>query len=71
MTPTSPKDATKLEDVIEKWLVPIGSLLASLFRCIALFDIGAATVWSAGVAFQEWLAKARPPSRTCYCYSSI
>ena len=51
MPPTSPKDATKLEDAIEKWTVPIGNLLVSLFHRIALFGIGAATVWSAGVAF--------------------
>jgi phosphate starvation-inducible membrane PsiE len=51
MTPTSPKDATKLEDIVEKWSVPIGNLLVSLFHRIALFGIGAATVWSAGVAF--------------------
>ena len=51
MTPTSPKDASKLEDCIEKWTVPIGNLFVSLFHRIALFGIGAATVWSAAVAF--------------------
>ena len=51
MTPTSPKDASKLEDAIEKWTVPIGNLFVSLFHRIALFGIGAATVWSAAVAF--------------------
>jgi protein PsiE len=51
MTPSSPKDASKLEDLIEKWTVPIGNLFVSLFHRIALFGIGAATVWSAAVAF--------------------
>ncbi len=51
MTTTSPKDASKLEKVIEKWTVPIGNLFVSLFHRIALFGIGGATVWSAGVAF--------------------
>jgi len=51
MTPNSPKDASKLEDAIEKWTVPIGNLFVSLFHRIALFGIGAATVWSAAVAF--------------------
>jgi phosphate starvation-inducible membrane PsiE len=51
MTPTSPKDASKLEEAIEKWKVPIGNLFVSLFHRIALFGIGAATVWSAAVAF--------------------
>jgi phosphate starvation-inducible membrane PsiE len=48
---TSPKDASKIEAVIEKWTVPIGNLFVSLFHRIALFGIGAATVWSAAVAF--------------------
>ena len=30
MTPTSPKDASKLEDAIEKWTVPIGNLFVSV-----------------------------------------
>ena len=51
MTTTSPKDASKLEKIIEKWTVPIGNLFVSLFHRIALFGIGGATVWSAGVAF--------------------
>jgi len=57
MTPTSPKDATKLEVAIEKWTVPIGNLLVSLFHRIALFGIGAATVWSAAVAFLGMVSK--------------
>jgi len=51
MTPSSPKDASKLEATIEKWTVPIGNLFVSLFHRIALFGIGAATVWSSVVAF--------------------
>ena len=57
MTPTSPKDAAKLEDTIEKWTVPIGNLFVSLFHRIALFGIGAATVWSAAVAFMGMVSK--------------
>jgi protein PsiE len=51
MPPSTPKDASKIEKVIENWTVPIGNLFVSLFHRIALFAIGGATVWSAGVAF--------------------
>ncbi|SNX29325.1 Phosphate starvation-inducible membrane PsiE [Polynucleobacter meluiroseus] len=51
LPPKSPHDATKLERIIESWTVPIGNLFVSLFHRIALFGIGAATVWSAAVAF--------------------
>ncbi|MDH6248753.1 phosphate-starvation-inducible protein PsiE [Polynucleobacter sphagniphilus] len=51
MTPRLPKDASKLEDALERLTVPIGNLFVSLFHRIALFGIGAATVWSAAVAF--------------------
>ncbi|MDH6422150.1 protein PsiE [Polynucleobacter sphagniphilus] len=51
MTPRLPKDASKLEDAFERLTVPIGNLFVSLFHRIALFGIGAATVWSAAVAF--------------------
>lgn len=57
MTPNSPKDARNLELIIEKWTVPIGNLFVSLFHRIALFGIGAATVWSAVVAFLGMVAK--------------
>ena len=57
ITPNSPKDASKLERVVEKWTVPIGNLFVSLFHRIALFGIGAATVWSAGIAFLGMVAK--------------
>lgn len=57
MTPNSPKDAAKLETAIEKWSVPIGNLFVSLFHRMALFAIGAATVWSATVAFLGMVSK--------------
>ena len=57
MSPNSPKDAHKLEEAIEKWSVPIGNLFVSLFHRIALFGIGAATVWSAAVAFLGMVSK--------------
>lgn len=57
LTPTSPKDATKIETVIEKWTVPLGNLFVSLFHRIALFGIGAATVWSSAVAFIGMMSK--------------
>jgi protein PsiE len=57
MTPTSPKDANKIEAIVEKWTVPIGNLFVSLFHRIALFGIGAATVWSAAVAFMGMVGK--------------
>ena len=57
MTPNSPKDASKLEATVEKWTVPIGNLFVSLFHRIALFGIGAATVWSSAVAFMGMVSK--------------
>jgi phosphate starvation-inducible membrane PsiE len=57
VTPTSPKDASKLERAVERWTVPVGNLFVSLFHRIALFGIGAATVWSATVAFMEMVGK--------------
>lgn len=56
-TPSSPKNATKIENAIEKWTVPIGNLFVSLFHRIALFGIGTATVWSAVVAFLGMVSK--------------
>ena len=57
MPPTTPKDASKLEKVLENWTVPIGNLFVSLFHRIALFAIGGATVWSAAVAFMGMMSK--------------
>jgi phosphate starvation-inducible membrane PsiE len=57
MPPNSPNSISKLEDVIERWSVPIGNLFVSLFHRIALFGIGAATVWSAAVAFLGMVSK--------------
>jgi len=51
MNPNPPKDMMKIENLIEKWTVPMGNLFVSLFHRVALFGIGAATVWSAAVAF--------------------
>ena len=50
-TPQLPNAVKQLEDAIERWTVPLGNLLVSLFHRFALFGIGAATVWSAIVAF--------------------
>jgi len=55
--PTSSKEASKIEATVEKWTVPIGNLFVSLFHRIALFGIGAATVWSAAVAFVGMISK--------------
>ena len=57
MSTTSPKDASKIERAVERWTVPLGNLFVSLFHRIALFGIGAATVWSAGAAFVEMMHK--------------
>ena len=51
MNSNSPKDMMKIESLIEKWTAPMGNLFVSLFHRIALFGIGAATVWSAALAF--------------------
>ena len=51
------KDASKIEAIVERWTVPIGNLFVSLFHRIALFGIGGATVWSAGVAFIGMVSK--------------
>ena len=53
----APKDASKIEEAIERWTVPIGNLFVSLFHRIALFGIGGATVWSAAVAFLGMVTK--------------
>ena len=57
MTPSTPKDATKIEAAIERWTIPIGNLFVSLFHRIAFFGIGAATVWSAAVSFLGMVGK--------------
>jgi len=57
LTPNSPKDASRIEQAVERWTVPVGNLFVSLFHRIALFGIGGATVWSAGVAFLEMVHK--------------
>ena len=57
MSTNTLKEASKLEATIEKWTVPVGNLFVSLFHRIALFGIGAATVWSAAVAFLGMMSK--------------
>jgi protein PsiE len=57
MNHNSPKDMMKIESLIEKLTVPMGNLFVSLFHRIALFGIGAATVWSAAVAFLGMVSK--------------
>ncbi|NCY12886.1 MAG: phosphate-starvation-inducible protein PsiE [Burkholderiaceae bacterium] len=42
---------------MESWLIPTGNLFVSLFHRIALFAIGAATVWAAGMSFFEMMQK--------------
>jgi hypothetical protein len=49
--------AKALEERFEQWITPLGNLCVSLFHRIALFGIGAVTVWSAGGAFAEIFEK--------------
>ena len=55
--PEKENNASKLEDSLQKWADPIGNLCVSLFHRIALFGIGAATVWSAAYTFLGMLGK--------------
>ena len=57
MSENSPKDIKNIEHRIESWLIPTGNLFVSLFHRIALFGIGAATVWAAGMSFAEMMHK--------------
>ena len=57
LTPKSPNDASRLERLLERWSSPIGNLFVALFHRVALFAIGAATVWSAGVEFVGMMSK--------------
>jgi phosphate starvation-inducible membrane PsiE len=57
MSENNPKDIKNLEHRIESWLIPTGNLFVSLFHRIALFGIGAATVWAAGMSFAEMMQK--------------
>jgi phosphate starvation-inducible membrane PsiE len=57
MSENSPKDIKNIEHRIESWLIPTGNLFVSLFHRIALFGIGAATVWAAGMSFVEMMQK--------------
>jgi protein PsiE len=57
MSENRPKDIKNLEQRIESWLIPTGNLFVSLFHRIALFGIGALTVWAAGMSFYEMMQK--------------
>ena len=57
MSDNKPKDIKNVEHRIESWLIPTGNLFVSLFHRIALFAIGAATVWAAGMSFFEMMQK--------------
>ena len=57
MSDNKPKDIRNIEHRIESWLIPTGNLFVSLFHRIALFAIGAATVWAAGMSFFEMMQK--------------
>jgi phosphate starvation-inducible membrane PsiE len=57
MSENNPKDIKNIEHWIESWLIPTGNLFVSLFHRIALFGIGAATVWAAGMSFAEMMQK--------------
>ena len=57
MSDNNQKDIKNIEHRIESWLIPTGNLFVSLFHRIALFAIGAATVWAAGMSFFEMMQK--------------
>ena len=57
MSENRPEDIKNLEQRIESWLIPTGNLFVSLFHRIALFGIGALTVWAAGMSFYEMMQK--------------
>ena len=57
MDDNNQKDIKNIEHRIESWLIPTGNLFVSLFHRIALFAIGAATVWAAGMSFFEMMQK--------------
>jgi phosphate starvation-inducible membrane PsiE len=56
-TETQDSSPSKFEDSIQKWTDPIGNLCVFLFHRLALFGIGAATVWSAAHTFLGMLSK--------------
>jgi len=57
MSDKTPNSIKSVEERIESWLIPTGNLFVSLFHRIALFGIGAATVWAAGMTFLEMTGK--------------
>jgi phosphate starvation-inducible membrane PsiE len=57
MSDKTPKSIKTIEERIESWLIPTGNLFVSVFHRIALFGIGAATVWAAIFSFIEMTHK--------------
>jgi phosphate starvation-inducible membrane PsiE len=57
MQSDTPREVSKLERNFERWSIPFGNLLVSIFHRLALFAIGMATVWSAGDAFVTMFQK--------------
>ena len=57
MNDNNPKEIKNIEHRIESWLIPTGNLFVSLCHRSALFAIGAATVWAAGMSFFEMMQK--------------
>ncbi|NBT75561.1 MAG: phosphate-starvation-inducible protein PsiE [Betaproteobacteria bacterium] len=57
MKGTHQTDPRSLEQRLEQWLIPMGNLCVSVFHRIALFGIGAATVWAAACSFYEIFQK--------------
>lgn len=53
----TPKSAEKITSKVNRWTDAFGNLFVSLFHRIALFGIGAATVWSAVIAYIEMINK--------------
>jgi protein PsiE len=57
---TSPKNLEAADRRMLSFLDPLGQLLSDGFHILALFAIGAATVWAAGVAFHGMILKGSP-----------
>jgi len=55
--PNNPEKNVDLVERMEKFLIPAGNLMVSVFHHIALFVIGLATVWSASFAVLDMFKK--------------
>jgi len=55
--PNNPEKNVGLVERMEKFLIPAGNLMVSVFHHIALFVIGLATVWSASFAVLDMFKK--------------